>query len=362
MNINRRINSIENFLFYAEMSFAPKQVRSPLTVFNLIKLNKLLPLTLALFGILLPFLSQAQQLSFNKTLKDNNYHFNYQWLDYKDEQQTFSFTLTQKALFQRFRNLKSYQAAFAEKNILRNIKKEIRQRPIPGVQVFYRQVNGKYVIEVKGRDDKKVAKAYQKITQLEQDVTNKYFTDNYYQHFITHDQVSGIKINHVDIANDTVPDLKSLKPIILEKVSIKNIRKVSNYVLGFVQNIPYSTLESRLTSSGAGFNPPTKVLWENQGDCDSKMTLTAAILRALMPRIDMVLVYIDAHAFIGIAIPAQGDEISINYQGIDYLLAEPTGPALLPLGRLAPESEIAINQGRYVVENYHEVTQVTTPL
>ncbi|MFT6206387.1 MAG: hypothetical protein ACJA0T_000284, partial [Colwellia sp.] len=38
---------------------------------------------------------------------------------------------------------------------------------------------------------------------------------------------------------------------------------------------------------------------------------------------------------------------------INYLLAEPTGPALYKLGNLAPESELAINQGRYVVEEFH---------
>jgi len=316
----------------------------------------------SLLSFLLPLVSQAQQLAFTRVLKDDNYHFNYQWLDHNDEQKTIHFTLTQEALFERFRDLKSYQAAFAEKTIVRNIKKKIRQQPIAGVQIFYRQKNGKYILEVKGRDDRKVAQAYQQLTQLERDVTNEYFTDNYYQRFITHDQTSGIKVNHVDIANDSVIDLKSLKPIILEKVSIKNIRKVSNFVLSFVQSIPYSKLESRLTSSGAGFNPPAKVLWENQGDCDSKMTLTASILRALMPRIEMALIYIDEHAFIGIAIPAQGNEVSINYQGIDYLLAEPTGPALLPLGRLAPESEMAINQGRYMVENYHEVLPTSAPI
>ncbi|MCI2285671.1 hypothetical protein L3081_22700 [Colwellia sp. MSW7] len=135
-------------------------------------------------------------------------------------------------------------------------------------------------------------------------------------------------------------------------MSIKNIRKVTDYVLSFVQNIPYATLESRVTSSGTGFNSPAKLLWENQGDCDSKVTLTATILRALMPRIPMVMIFIDQHAFIGIATPATTGEMTIEYQGVNYLLGEPTGPGLYKLGKLAPESELAINQGRYVVEPF----------
>ena len=136
-------------------------------------------------------------------------------------------------------------------------------------------------------------------------------------------------------------------------MSIKNIRRVSNYVLGFIQSIPYSALESRLTSSGLGFNPPAKVLWENQGDCDSKMTLVASILRALMPRLKMALIYIDKHAFIGLAIESRANEVSISFKETNYLLADPTGPALFPIGQLPPESELAITQGQYTIEEYH---------
>lgn len=296
---------------------------------------------------------QAKQLSFTKKVQENNYIFNYQWLDHEKVPQSISFSLAKSALFERFRMLKPYQGEFAQKSILRTVKKQLRVQPLAGVRVFFKQQQGKTVIQVKGADDEKVATAYQKIKEIEQEVTQQYFRKNYYQRFTTHDQQVGIKVDHVNIAHDSVPDFKVLKPIILDIVSIQNIRKVTDFVLSFIQHIPYSTLESRITSSGAGFNPPAKLLWENQGDCDSKMTLAATILRALMPRIKMAMIYIDQHAFIGIAIPAEADEVSIEYNNVSYLLAEPTGPALYKLGSLGPESELAINQGRYVVEEFH---------
>lgn len=301
---------------------------------------------------------QTKQLNFDKVKVKQGYRFHYQWLDHSKKQQAISFTLGQEGLFDRFRSFKTYQNSYAQKTILRRIKKYMRKTPISGVQIRYQQHQDKFSIEVNGLDKEKISKAYQKLVQLEADITQDYLKETYYQAFTNHEQISGIKVNHVSIANNSVADLKSLKPIILDKVSIENIRKASNYVLGFVQSIPYNTLESRISSSGAGFNPPLQLLWENQGDCDSKMTLTAALLRALMPRIDMVFVYIDGHAFIGIDIPGQAGEVTIEHEGVNYLLAEPTGPALLPLGTLAPESELAINQGHYVAQNYHEVLSV----
>jgi hypothetical protein len=313
---------------------------------------KLITVILCL-SLLLASSIEAKQVSFAKQLRDDNYIFKYKWLDHDDQLQSMNFALTKSALFERFRMLRAYQSEFAQKTIMRTVRKQLRQQPLKGAQAFFLQQDGKMVVQVKGQDDKNVALAHQKVKKIEQEALSKYLKKNYYQFFNTHEQQSGVKVNHTSVANDSVADFKILKPIILEKVSIKNIRKVTNYVLSFVQSIPYSTLESRITSSGAGFNPPAKLLWENHGDCDSKMTLTATILRALMPRIDMAMIYIDKHAFIGIAIPANPGEMTIEHEDVDYLLAEPTGPALYKLGQLAPESELAINQGAYVAEAFH---------
>ncbi len=301
--------------------------------------------------------TQSQQLSYTKVENQQSYQFNYQWLDHKNIKQNLDFSLTKEGLFDRFRDFKSYHSNYAQKTILRRVKQQMQQSINPAIQISYQQHN-QLVLQVRGQDEKKVASAYNKLITLEKEVTEKYLQETYYQEFTNHQQVSGIKVDHVSIANDSVDDLKPLKPIILALVSLKNIREVTNFVLGFVQSIPYSKLESRLTSSGAGFNPPLKLLWENQGDCDSKMTLTAALLRALMPRIKMVFIYIEGHAFIGINIKANPDEVSISYDNISYLLAEPTGPALLPLGILSQESELAITQGHYSVQKFHEVLSI----
>jgi len=300
---------------------------------------------------------KAKQLNFNKQKIDNGYAFSYQWLDHDNTKQALKFTLNNDALFERFRSFKTYKPFFAQKSIYRSIKIQLQKESLPeGIQVNFYQKNDEIKINIKGKSNDDVNQAYTKILALKKQMTDQYFRQNYYHAFINHDQIMGIKVNHTDIANAAVSDLKSLKPLILETVSIQNVREVVNFILGFIQSIPYSPLESRITSSGAGFNPPLTLLWENQGDCDSKMTLAATLFRALMPRIKMALITIDNHAFIGLNIPVKDKDLSVVHQGIRYILAEPTGPALLKLGVLAAESKLAIDQGRYVIEAFHEKT------
>lgn len=292
----------------------------------------------------------AEQLNFAKQKKDDHYLFSYQWLDHQNQTQEISFSLSKDALFNRFRTLKSYQNVFAQKAIMRSVREKIKDEPLEGVTTHFVKTNGNITINIEGSEKQNIALANQKIQALENKATQEYLQNNYYQFFNNADNETNIKINHTRIASESVADFKKLKPIILDKVSIKNVRKVTNFILSFVQSIPYNALESRITSSGSGYNAPAKLIWENQGDCDSKVTLMATLLRTLMPRINIAMVFIEKHAFLGIAVASRSDEMTINHRGVNYLLAEPTGPALYGLGKLSPESELAVNQGRYVVE------------
>jgi hypothetical protein len=299
--------------------------------------------------------SYAEQTHFSKTLVESQYNFNYQWLDHKKEAQSISFSLPQKEIFDRYREFSIYQPKLAQEYINKSLKKYFKKTPIQGIQISFKEENGFFQAQLKSPNSQLLQITSEKINQLEQEFTQEYLAKKYYHHFITPNLNTAIKPDHGRIALESVSDLKSLKPIILEKSFVKNIRKVSNYVLSFVQSIPYSTLESRITSSGAGFSPPLKLLWENQGDCDSKVTLTAALLRVLMPRIKLALIYIENHAFIGIKVAPQGDDITVIKDGITYVLAEPTGPAVFALGKIAEASEQAIYNGHYTLETFHDI-------
>lgn len=314
-------------------------------------MNKLLPLYFLLLSFIYCSQAIANQLHFSKVENAESYQFNYQWLDLNSKQQSLSFSLSKSSLFNKFRNFKRFKPQLAERTIGKMVVKNLRKHPIQNVQVSYNARNEN--IELKSTNNNDLTMAQYKINELEKKYTTEYLDSNFYHQFITHNNLEAIKPDHVKFATLSAIDLKDIKPLILEKVSIKNIRKATDYVLSFIQSIPYSQLESRVDSAGAGFNPPLKVLWENQGDCDSKVTLTAALLRTLMPRIKMVLVFIDNHALIGIEVEPEGDEITIQLNEVTYLLAEPTGPAKLALGTVGNASELAIIQGQYVAEEFY---------
>ncbi|XQW84455.1 hypothetical protein ACOYR1_15125 [Thalassotalea piscium] len=291
----------------------------------------------------------AEQVSFNKLKRGDDYLFKYQWLNSSNEKNAIEFLLPKKQLFTHFRGFKNYKPKMAQEFVALSLKKHFRDNPVDNIKIAFSNQSGQLTTQISGADNKAINAAYHQVAKLEEQFTEQYLHKNYY-HIFTMDNKRGIKPDHVRIANESVDDLKTVKPVILNIVTVKNIRKVVNFILGFVQSIPYETLQSRATSSGAGFNTPLRVLWENKGDCDSKVTLTVALLRALMPRIKIALIFIDNHAIFGINVPAQNNETTITFEGTEYVLADPTGPALMNLGQLTDETKNIILSGHYAIE------------
>lgn len=318
------------------------------------KYNDISIISVFLVSLSISTVSVAEQLSFSKLKRGDDYLFKYRWRDINHEKQSFEFLLPKKSIFTRFRTFKNYKENMATEFVKLSLKKHFRDHPIENIQIGFTGQEGEIKIEVSGENNVEVNNAYQKMAKLEQEFTQQYLQENYYHLFTMVNGKQGIKPDHVRIANESVDDLKTVKPVILEKVTVKNIRKVTNFILGFVQNIPYETLQSRATSSGAGFNTPLRLLWENKGDCDSKVTLTVALLRALMPRIKIVLIFIDKHAIFGIDIPAESNETTVLFEGTTYLLADPTGPRLMNVGQLSDDTQNIVLSGLYSIEAFED--------
>lgn len=102
-----------------------------------------------------------------------------------------------------------------------------------------------------------------------------------------------------------------------------------------VYKIPPSEVGDRHTG---GILPPASALLRGWGDCDTKSGVLASIL-SNWPHMRMVGVGPPGHYLIGVLrIPNKGD-LFVEYQGLQYVLVEPAGPAWLPPGTVADSTQ-----------------------
>jgi hypothetical protein len=76
----------------------------------------------------------------------------------------------------------------------------------------------------------------------------------------------------------------------------------------------------------------------------------AGLIRSLLPEVKMAMIYLPGHALLGIVLPFRTTEKTIEIDGSNYLLLEPTGPAKIPLGEIASRSASDIAGGMHSYE------------
>ena len=90
-----------------------------------------------------------------------------------------------------------------------------------------------------------------------------------------------------------------------------------------------------------GLLPPLTSVTYGWGDCDTKTGVLASIL-ANWPQMKMVGVSVPGHFLMGVLqIPEKGDTF-LEYQGLQYVLVEPAGPAWLPPGHVGEETSVLL--------------------
>ncbi len=113
-------------------------------------------------------------------------------------------------------------------------------------------------------------------------------------------------------------------------------RRYVERVLSFIQSIPYET--AKRNGDDPGYRRPLALLSRNRADCDSKVVLFLALLRAELPKLPAAVVYLPGHAFAGVGIsPAKGDATfqatKKSGKGETFVVVEPVGPSLYPIGK-----------------------------
>ncbi|WP_157447206.1 hypothetical protein [Catenovulum agarivorans] len=290
-------------------------------------------------------------MAFEKLKQGQQTQFNYVWLNHQQQKLQLSFALDNRQLFGLFRKFKLYQPHLAQRYVYVSMQKALVSWPNKKQRVKLISRPNDIKIVAYGSQDEQPHELMQHLLQIQYQAQQTYLEQNTYSQMTNAFGNQVIKPDHMRIAKESLEFVQPIVEQVPQELSGYITRDSINFLLSWLQSIPYSALESRSESMGLGFNPPNKLLFENQGDCDSKSTLFAAIMRAFVPNLGIVMVYLPNHALVGLQIPySQADEY-IELDGNYYVLAEPTGPAVLPLAEIGVESKRAIDAGSFSAES-----------
>ncbi len=148
------------------------------------------------------------------------------------------------------------------------------------------------------------------------------------------------------VAHDNAEDIAPLTALFRKKQQQDQLdaKELTDLVVSFVQNIKYR-LPTEDTAA-FGLLPPTVVVADGSGDCDSKALLAVVILKQLGVDAVVLLASNLGHAALGVALPVPGKKF-----GKKYAFVEVTTPGWA-VGALPPE---------YDVKNAWKVIPVIVP-
>ncbi|MCX6556105.1 MAG: hypothetical protein NTW95_01525 [Candidatus Aminicenantes bacterium] len=101
-----------------------------------------------------------------------------------------------------------------------------------------------------------------------------------------------------------------------------------------------------------GILPPLEALMSGWGDCDTKTALLASIL-GNWELVRMVGIALPHHYLMAIRCSPNKGDMYVRFQGVDYVLIDPAGPAWLPPGQVSSNSYDSLQDDEgYVIEPF----------
>lgn len=267
------------------------------------------------------------------------------WQDREGKAQQLDYRLEAGAL----PPLIAYRPARMQEDVLQQL---LQQAVIDFPEVQFTLSRPELALNIKSRNADKAREAHAWVKPQQAKLEADWLKQHYFQLFTPLDGGPAIKQDHVRIALESRAELAPLADLLKRQgeSELAARQQTVAFMLDFVQTIPYRLLDSQSGRAGKGFLTPRQVLEQNAGDCDSKVTLMAALLAQLFPALPQVMVFVPGHALLGVALPAKPGDAVLEWQGQTYLLMEPTGPAQLPAGQLAPTSKTLIDSRQLSVQ------------
>lgn len=293
----------------------------------------------------------AEQLNFQKTQKGDATDYYYRWLDADNEVQEIRFRLPHTAFKAAPTLQPNYKPSLAQRFVTVALMKKAKTYDPKDARIAIKNDNQRINIEVRSQSETRADVILEELQAEQVRAFNAYLEQNYYVRFTTIFNQGAVKPDHLRYVEETTKALVPVSQAFYEKIrQDADARDYFDLLLGWIQSIPYDTLEDRVASNGSGFAPPVGLLNQNLGDCDSKAVLTSALVRAFLPTTDMAMVFLPNHALLAVALTPLIDDSTIQIDGRDFVLYDPTGPALLPFGQVSESTQRYLQTGRYQIE------------
>jgi hypothetical protein len=174
----------------------------------------------------------------------------------------------------------------------------------------------------------------------------------------------GFKIQPGNIALVDMPDLVKRNIPRLQKVAqaFERIAKQGNYdsatTIGAATSLIQLALRYQVPAkvyagkNTGGILPPLEALLRGWGDCDTKTALLASIL-GNWELVRMVGISLPHHYMMAVRRSPNTGDAYVRYQGVDYVLIDPAGPAWLPPGQVGSASVDSLQSDEgYAIEPF----------
>lgn len=294
----------------------------------------------------------AEQVSFKSRVVGNVVRFDYVWRDAAKQTRKLAFTLPVEDLQRGQQEFRPFDNAAMNEAGFKAVQDYATTHSVGRLKLKVSRTFNGFEVEAEGPQSaasqgvlKSHMEAMQKARLAGMD---EYIRTAYYSRV----SEGNVMPDHKRIVQRYGPALAPVQAAIKQATRGMPPREVVNFIMGFLQSIPYDLLNSRYTSNGAGFQTPYGLLTGNKGDCDTKAVALLALLRGIYPNIRLTMVYVPEHAFVGLALPRGPQDYALNLKGQAFVLADPTGPRELKLGEVDSSYLGDLEGGKY---SYQEV-------
>lgn len=309
-------------------------------------------LLLAAFCLLAAAPSIAQQ-QFATRQRGEWQDFAYRYADSANKSHTLTFRLGAADIEQGSAEFQPWDDADARASAYRAVSTAAAQLSTPQLTLRPRPLPNGFELAISATSNS----GPQKLQQLEESLNTIYLQtlQTYAQQRFYRATQKGtgtrIQPDHPRLAQRYAPAMAPVAQAIATQLAGQgaNTRTFINATLTWLQTIPYDVLEDRYTSNGAGYETPYGLLLANKGDCDSKATALAALLRSRYPTLPLAMVYIPKHAFLAIGLPQGPNDFALQTEFGTYVLADATGPGRVPLGYIDARTQAELRAGNTTI-------------